>query len=78
MVADGHVDGPTIGGGDEAAVGPVRSGVPGEGATGAKVGDRLPGADPEGTVVTIGFVATEVGDAGGVGRRKYEGLLGED
>ena len=32
-VADGHVDVPTIGGGDEAAVGSGQSGVPGEGAT---------------------------------------------
>ena len=28
-VADGHVDVPTVGGGDEAAVGPDRSKVPG-------------------------------------------------
>jgi len=33
--------------GDEAAVNPGRSGVPGEGATNPKLGDRLPGADPE-------------------------------
>ncbi len=45
--------------------------------TGAKVGDGLPGADLEGSVVATGFVA-EVGDAGVVGRREYEGLLEED
>ena len=47
-------------------------------ATGAKVGDRLPGANnPEGDAVAIGFVA-EVREAGGVGRwKKDEGLLGE-
>ncbi len=61
----------------ETAVGPGRSRVPGAGATGAKVGDRLPGADLEGSVVASGFVA-EVGDAGVVGRGEYEGLLGED
>ena len=49
----------------------------GEGATGAKVGDRLPEADLEGGVVAMDFV-TEVSDAGVVGRRKYGGLLGED
>ena len=54
-VAVGHVDAPTVGGGDEAVVGPGRSGVPGEGATGAKVGDRLPGADLEGGVVAMDF-----------------------
>ena len=45
--------------------------------TGAKVGDGLPGADLEGSVVAAGFVA-EIGGAGVVGRREYEGLLGED
>ena len=51
-VADGHVGVPPIDGGDEAAVGSGRSGVPGEGATGAKVGgDRLPGADDLSIVV---------------------------
>ena len=54
-----------------------RSRVPGEGATGAKVGDRLSGADLEGSVVFPGFVA-EVGDACVVGRREHEGLFGED
>ena len=48
-----------------------------EGATGAKVRDRLPGADLEACVVALGFVA-EVGDAGVVGRGEYEGLFGED
>ena len=77
-VADGHVDVPTtVGGGDEATVGSGQSGVPGKGPTGAKVGDGLPGADLEGSVVSAGFVA-EIGDAGVVGRREYEGLLGED
>ncbi len=76
-IADGHIDIPPVGGGDETAVGPGQSRVPGEGATGAKVGDRLPGADLEGSVVALGFVA-EVGDAGVVGRGEYEGLLGED
>ncbi len=76
-VADGHINVLPVGGGVETAVGPGRSRVPGEGATGAKVGDRLPGADLEGSVVAPGFVA-EVGDAGVVGRGEYEGLLGED
>ena len=76
-IADGHIDIPPVGGGDETAVGPGQSRVPGEGATGAKVGDRLPGADLEACVVAPGFVA-EVGDAGVVGRGEYEGLLGED
>ncbi len=62
-VADGHVDVPTVGGGDEATVGSGQSGVPGKGPTGAKVGDGLPGADLEGSVVVAGFVA-EVGGAG--------------
>ena len=45
-IADGHIDDvPPVGGGDETAVGPGRIRVPGEGVTGAKVGDRLPGAD---------------------------------
>ena len=61
-IADGHIDIPPVGGGDETAVGPGQSRVPGEGATGAKVGDRLPGADLEACVVAPGFVA-EVGDA---------------
>jgi hypothetical protein len=51
VIADGHIDIPPVGGGDEAAVGPGRSRVPVEGVTGAKVGDRLPGADLEGSVV---------------------------
>ena len=59
IVADGHhVD--VSGGGDEAAESPGRLGVPGEGAIDPKLGDRLPGADPEGSVVAVGFVA-EVG-----------------
>jgi hypothetical protein len=37
----------------------------------------LLGADLEACVVAPGFVA-EVGDAGVVGRREYEGLFGED
>jgi hypothetical protein len=37
----------------------------------------LPEADLEGSVVAAGFFA-EVGGAGVVGRREYEGLLGED
>ena len=36
-IADGHIDVPPVGGGDETAVGPGRSRVPDEGATGAKV-----------------------------------------
>ena len=76
-VADGHIDVPTVGGGDEATVGSGQSVVPGEGPTGAKVGDGLPGADLQGSVVAAVFVA-EVGGAGVVGRREYEGLLGED
>jgi hypothetical protein len=44
-IADGHIDISPVGGGDETAVGPGQSRVPGEGPTGAKVGDRLPGAD---------------------------------
>ncbi len=75
-VADGHIDVPTVGGGDEATVGLGQSVVPGEGPTGAKVGDGLPGADLQGSVVAAGFVA-EVGGAGVVGRREYEGLLTE-
>ena len=71
------MDLPPDGGGDETAVGPGRSRVPGEGATGAKVGDRLPGADLEGSVVAPGFVA-EVGYAGVVGRREYEELFWEN
>ena len=58
-VADGHVDVPPVGGGDEAAVGLGRSGVPGEGTTGAKVRDRLPGADLKGSIVAAGFVASQ-------------------
>jgi len=76
-IADCHIDVSPVGGGNETAVGPGRSRVPGEGATGAKVGDRLPGADLEGSVVASGFVA-EIGDAVVVGRGEYEGLLGED
>ena len=76
-IADGHIDVSRVGGGYETAVGPGRSRVLGEGATGAKVGDRLPGVDLEGSVVASGFVA-EVGDAGVVGLGEYEGLLGED
>ncbi len=76
-VADGHVDVPPVGGGDEATVGSGQSGVPDKGPTGAKVGDGLPGADLEGSDVAAGFVA-EVSGAGVVGRREYEGLLGED
>ncbi len=76
-IADCHIDVSPVGRGDETAVGPGRSRVPGEGATGAIVGDRSPRADLEGSVVASGFVA-EVGDAGVVGRGKYEGLLGED
>ncbi len=76
-IADCHIDVSPVRGGDETAVGPGRSRVSSKGATGAKVGDRLPGADLEGSVVASGFVA-EVGDAGVVGRGEYEGLLGED
>ena len=76
-IADCHINVSPVGGGDETVVGPGGSRVPGEGATGAKVGDRLPGADLEGRVVAPGFVA-EVGDAGVVGRREHEGLFGED
>ena len=76
-IADTHIDVPPVGGGDETAVGPGQSKVPGKGVTGAKVGDRLLGADLEGSVVAPGFVA-EVGDTGIVGRREYEGLFGED
>ncbi len=76
-VADGHIDIPPVGGGAKTAVGPDQSRVPGEGATGAKVGERLPGADLEDSVVAPGFIA-EIGDAGVVGRGEYEGLLGED
>jgi hypothetical protein len=50
-IADGHIDLPPVGGSDEATVGSDQSGVPGEGAAGAKVGDRLPGADLEGSVM---------------------------
>ena len=53
-------------------------GVSGEGATGAKLADRLPGACLEGSVVADGFDAELVDAAGGVGRGKDEGLLGED
>ena len=66
-----------VGGGGEAAVGPGRSRVPSEGATVAKVRDRLPVADLEGSVVAPGFVAG-VGDTGVVGRREYEGLFREE
>ena len=67
------------GGGDKTAVGPGQSRVPGEGATGgAKVGERLPGVDLEGSIVASDFVVAEVGDAGVVDRGEYEGLLGED
>ncbi len=75
-IADGHIDVPLVGGGDETTVGSGRSRVPSEGVTGAKVGDRLPGVDPEGSVVATGFVE-EVGDAGVVGRREYEALYGK-
>ena len=61
-IADCHIDVSPVGGVDETAVGPGRSRVPGEGTTGAKVGDRLPGADLEGSVVAPGFVA-EISDA---------------
>ena len=45
-IDDGHIiDVPPVGGSDETAVGPGRSRVPCEGATGAKVRDRLPGVD---------------------------------
>ena len=64
-----------VGRGDRVADG--QSGVLGKGSTGAKVGDGLPGADLEGSVVAAGFVAEVVG-ADVVGRREYEGLLGED
>ena len=74
-IADCHIDVSPVGGVDETAVGPGQSRFPGEGATGAKVGDRFPGADLEGSVVSPGFVA-EVGDAGVVGRREHEGLFG--
>ena len=76
-IAYGHVDIPPVGRGDETAVGPGQSRVPGESPTGAKVGDGLPGADLEGSVVAASFVA-EVGGADVVDRREYEGLLGED
>ena len=56
-IADCHIDVSPVGGSDENDVGPGRSRVPGEGATGAEVGDRLPGADLEGSVVASGFVA---------------------
>ena len=48
-IADGHIDVLPVGGVDETAVGSGRSRVPGEGASGAKVGDRLPGANLEGS-----------------------------
>ena len=78
-IADTHINVPPVGGGDETAVGPgtVNPKFRAKGVTGAKVGDRLLGADLEGSVVAPGFVA-EVGDAGVVGRREYEGLFGED
>jgi hypothetical protein len=76
-IADCHIDVSPVDGNDETSVGPGRSRVPDEGATGAKVRDRLPGANLEGSVVASGFVA-EVCDAGVVGRGEYEGLLGED
>ena len=46
-MVDGHVDVPPVGGGNEAAVSSGRPRVPSEGATGAKLGDRLPGSNPE-------------------------------
>ena len=77
-IADGYVDVPPVGGGNKAAVSSGRPRVRSEeGATGAKLGDRLPGSNlEEGNVVTVGFV-TEIGGAGGVGRDKDEGLLGK-
>ena len=63
----------------DAAVGPPdRPGVSDKNATGAKVGGRLPGANPEGEAVAIGFIAEVREAGGGVGRWKDEGLLGED
>ena len=64
----------------DAAVGPPdRPGVSDKkNATGAKVGDRLPGANPEGEAVVIGFIAEVREAGGGVGQWKDEGLLGED
>ena len=76
-IADTHIDVPPVGGGDESTVGPGQSRVPGKGATGAKVGDRLLAADLEASVVATGFVA-DVRDTGCVGRREYDGLFGED
>ncbi len=63
-IADGHVNVPPVDGGDETAVGPGRSGDSGEGATCAKLGDRLPGAFLECSVVTEGFVAELLDMAG--------------
>ena len=76
-IADGYVDVPPVGGGNRTTVSSGRPRVRSEeGTTGAKLGDRLPGSNLEGNVVTVGFF-TEIGGAGGVGRGKDEGLLGK-
>ena len=60
-IADGYVDVPRVGGGNEAAVSPGRPGVPSECATRAKLGDRLPGADPRRVVLWPSAQRTLVG-----------------
>jgi hypothetical protein len=47
-IADSHIDVLPVGGVDETAVGSLWS-IQSSGATGAKVGDRLPGANLEGS-----------------------------
>ena len=71
-IADGHVNVPPVGGGDETAVGPGRPGDSGEGATSAKLDDRLPGACLECSVVAEGFVAELVDTA----EKRTRGSLG--
>jgi hypothetical protein len=76
-VAAGDVDLSPIGGGDEPAVGASQSRIAGEGAARAEVLHGLPGGGPNGGVVS-GGVVPERGEAGVVGGRKDEVLLGED
>ena len=76
-IAHGHVDVPSVGGGDEAGVGSGLSGVPGVGAASAELGDGLAGAGASGGDVVNGFVA-KLGEAGGVVRGKDERLLRKD
>ena len=76
-IAAGDVDVPSVGGGDEPAVGASLSGIAGEGAARAEFLHGLPGSGPNRGVVSGGIVP-EREETGVVGGRKDEGLLGED